>query len=98
MLKKIVISEDIQFNDLIQYAQFKHSLSESYGRMPIYKADKFSIYVMSWLAGDFTAIHSHGHSDWGIVINYGKTSHRVYSMGNNYLKLIQKSTLPVGHI
>jgi hypothetical protein len=48
---------------------------------------------MSWAPGDFTAIHNHGHVEWGCVLALGNATHRLYSFENDILVL--RSTRPV---
>ncbi|MEA2042082.1 MAG: cysteine dioxygenase family protein [Bacteroidota bacterium] len=92
---------NITEEELTGFSNFNHCPSESYGRQELYKADNYGIYVMSWNPGDFTAIHSHGHSEWGAVYFLGNAEHRVYRAEGNTLKLMiaeiikKKSIAPV---
>ncbi len=94
-----VVSENrIKSSDLKLYEMFEHCPKESYGRMPIYDNGNFKILLMSWKAGDFTAIHNHGYTEWGCVYFLGDATHRLYSVENNELKVIQKDDFYNGQI
>ena len=67
-----ILSETIKLagmkaEDYLRLSNFNHEISLSYGRNLIYQGLNYSIYLMSWAPGDFTAIHSHGVSQWGAV-------------------------------
>jgi hypothetical protein len=53
---------------------------------------------MSWVPGDFTAIHSHGSSEWGAVYFLGEVNHRLYRADKNKIELVQKGIVPEGFI
>lgn len=84
--------------DLLPFSNFEHPISESYGRCELFHADNFGVYVMSWCKGDFTAIHSHGHSDWGAVYFLGDAEHRTYYTKGNELKLMSSEIIKKGSI
>lgn len=88
----------IEEEDIFPFSNFKHPVSESYGRSELFCADNFGIYVMSWCKGDFTAIHSHGHSDWGAVYFLGDADHRTYYAKNKELKLLSSEIIKNGSI
>ncbi len=97
-LIKTVKDLDILEKDLLQYSTFNHCIAESYGRETIYKGENFGIYLMSWSQGDFTAIHNHGHSEWGLVYFFGNAEHRIYTAKGNKIKLEKKEILSKGTI
>jgi len=70
----------------------------SFGRAKLYQGLNFVIYLMSWAEGDYTAIHNHGHSDWGAVSFLGEMNHRLYTKENGTIMLANKSIIPVGTI
>jgi hypothetical protein len=53
---------------------------------------------MSWKSGDFTAIHNHGYTEWGCVYFFGEATHRLYSVTNAELKILQKDNFHKGQI
>ena len=53
---------------------------------------------MSWAKGDFTAIHNHGHSEWGAVYFLGDAEHRTYFSKKNELKLMSSEIIKKGSI
>jgi predicted metal-dependent enzyme (double-stranded beta helix superfamily) len=97
-LVNIIKQVNIRQQDVEQYAQYKHPKQESYGRCEIYKTDNFGIYAMSWNPGDFTAIHSHGHSEWGAVFFLGNANHRLYSVEGKFIDLVLSETIRKGSI
>jgi len=86
-LLKIVKNAGITEKDFVQYSKFDHCKTESYGRNTLYKGKNFGIYVMSWSPGDFTGIHGHGHSEWGVVYFLGDADHRTYKVAGNKVEL-----------
>ena len=98
MVLEMVESYNLTEQDVAQYASFNHSQNESYGRQLIYDNGNFKILLMSWKPGDFTAIHNHGYTEWGCVYFFGEATHRLYSVTNDELKIIQKDNFQKGQI
>lgn len=80
------------------YFYTNHPANESYGRKLIWDNGDFKILLMTWLPGDFTAIHNHGHADWGGVYFFGDATHRLYEVENNELALVEKTIFPKGQV
>lgn len=94
-----LIKQNIPENaDCLPFNKFEHPVCDSYGRNNIYEGKNFSIYIMSWAPGDFTAIHSHGLSDWGAVYFFSDINHRLYTASGNKVELAQKGIVPAGTI
>jgi len=83
---------------LQDYQNFDHNQALSYGRTIIYQGNSFTIYIMSWSPGDFTAIHSHGVSDWGSVVFFSDTNHRLYDAHGLTIQLVKKGIIPAGTV
>jgi predicted metal-dependent enzyme (double-stranded beta helix superfamily) len=98
VLAEIIHSSNVTESDLKEFSEFNHNQNDSYGRRQIYKTENFGIYVMSWCKGDFTAIHSHGHSEWGAVYFLGDADHRTYFANGNELKLMSSEIIKTGSI
>jgi predicted metal-dependent enzyme (double-stranded beta helix superfamily) len=98
LVSEIVESNRISENDVASYVSYDHSPNESYGRQLIYDNGNFKILLMSWKSGDFTAIHNHGYTEWGCVYFFGEATHRLYSVTENELKIIQKDNFHKGQI
>ncbi|MBE9028218.1 cysteine dioxygenase family protein [filamentous cyanobacterium LEGE 11480] len=81
-----VKSAHIQVADLLPWAEFNHPVSHSYGRQLVYAEPNFEIMVMSWLPGDFSAIHDHGSAQWGAVQSFGAAEHGVYRFTQGQLQ------------
>jgi hypothetical protein len=84
--------------DFLPFSEFDHALDQSYGRNNIYQGPNYSIYIMSWAPGDFTAIHSHGASLWGAVYFFDNTSHRLYKAEGHKIELRSSAGVPGGTI
>jgi len=89
---------DIKAESLSKYQDFKHDIDKSYGRKVVYEGSNFIVYIMSWAPGDFTAIHSHGFSDWGSVVFFADTNHRLYHAEGQKITLTGKSIIPKGSV
>ena len=83
-------------NDFIPYQTFKHSNHESYGRKLLIDKGKFKILLMSWRPGDFTAIHNHGFTEWGIVHFFGEATHRLYENQSDSISLLESTNFSAG--
>ncbi|MEM1367203.1 MAG: cysteine dioxygenase family protein, partial [Cyanobacteria bacterium P01_H01_bin.15] len=82
VLKNAQVSAD----DLFPWADFKHSPTDSYGRQLLYHGGNFEIMVMTWLPGDFSAIHDHGSTQWGAVQCFGHADHYIYRFCDHKLR------------
>jgi predicted metal-dependent enzyme (double-stranded beta helix superfamily) len=98
LVAEMVESYNLREQDVAQYFSYNHSPNESYGRKMIYDNGNFKILLMSWKPGDFTAIHNHGQTDWGCVYFLGEATHRLYSVTDDKLKIIQKDNFQKGQI
>ncbi len=98
LVANIVSQVKLTASDLAIYKTFDHPISESYGRKLIFDHGNFKILLMSWRLGDFTAIHNHGHTEWGCVYFFGSATHRLYSTINDELKIVQKDQFQKGQI
>ena len=97
-LFEIVKNAGITEKDFVQYAKFDHCKTESYGRNTLYQGLNFGIYIMSWGPGDFTAVHSHGHSEWGVVYFLGNADHRTYVADGKKIELKSSEIIRKGTI
>lgn len=98
MLLELIANLEINEEDIRQYQSYNHNVECSYGRNELYTNEYFRIYLMSWDAGDATAIHDHGSTDWGCVQFFGETEHRLYSLEDEILKLKEKEKICSGSI
>jgi predicted metal-dependent enzyme (double-stranded beta helix superfamily) len=74
--------------DLQAWEHFSHKKKDSYGRILVYGEEYFEIMVMSWAPEDYSAVHDHGQTKWGIVQTFGASEHSVYQLIENRLELI----------
>jgi hypothetical protein len=88
----------LKAEDFQKFQHYNHDAALSYGRTVVYEATNFIIYVMSWAPGDFTAIHSHGYSDWGCVVFFSDTNHNLYHANGKEILLAGKSIIPKGSV
>ncbi len=98
ILVEIIKHAKVSEKDLNQFESYNHSITESYGRSKIFECADFTVFVMSWSPLDFTAIHSHGHSEWGAVLFLNDTNHRLYNAKGKSIELAQKGIVPKGSI
>jgi predicted metal-dependent enzyme (double-stranded beta helix superfamily) len=98
ILIDILTNAGIKSEDFLQFNTFNHDSLKSYGRNKIFESRNFTIYLMSWAWGDFTAIHSHGLADWGAVCFLGDVNHRLYKTKHNKIELTEKGIIPQGAI
>lgn len=91
-IESLVQKHPINRHEILPLNNFVHPDNESYGRRQLYANDRFSIYLMSWCPGDFTAIHDHGTTQWGCVVALDDFTHRLYQFNHN--KLVIKDNKP----
>jgi len=87
VVENIISKMHISAGDLKSYTDFGHPAKISYGRRTVFENSRFKILVISWIPGDSTAIHNHGSSDWGCILHFGKTVHRIYEFRDRWLSL-----------
>lgn len=83
--KEAVEQANLSATDLMRWASFDRPVTDSYGRKLVFDGGHFEIMVMSWLPGDFSAIHDHGATQWGAVQCFGVAEHLVYHLSDGYL-------------
>lgn len=82
----MMIEADVSAQDLMPWADFYHPIADSYGRQLVFDGGHFEIMVMSWLPGDFSAIHDHGSTQWGAVQCFGSADHYIYGFEQGKLR------------
>lgn len=92
-IKEIVAAANIQQEDLQPYADFDHPVEDGYGRKMIYDAGKFEMMAMSWNPGDYSSIHNHGYTQWGVVQVFGNVHHFIYNNSGTELSFARKEIL-----
>ncbi len=96
LAKELVEKANVQVEDLMHYAAFDHPIEDCYGRQLVFENDHFEVMVMSWNPRDYSSIHNHGHTEWGVVQVFGDTHHMIYSLKDNVLSFAKKEILPKG--
>ena len=64
----------------------------------IYDGGSFEIMAMSWMPGDYSAIHDHGHAQWGAVQVFGPAEHAVFAMDSETITTLSRTQLTCGRI
>ena len=95
---RIIKEADVKPEDLKPWARFDHPVQDSYGRELVIKGDHFEIMVMSWRPGDFSAIHDHGHTQWGAVQIFGPAEHATFRVEDGYISTLARWTVKPGDI
>lgn len=94
--KELVISADVQVEDMIQYADFDHPVADCYGRKLVFDNGQFEVMVMSWCPGDYSSIHNHGYTQWGVVQAFGNAHHLIYQIKDNEMSFAKKEIVTSG--
>ncbi len=92
-MRKMILEANVQAEDLKPWADFDHPISDSYGRKLIYKGDNFEIMAMSWRPGDFSTIHDHGHTQWGVVQVFGPAEHATFRENEGKISTLARWTM-----
>ncbi|MEM1322738.1 MAG: cysteine dioxygenase family protein [Bacteroidota bacterium] len=94
--RNLVLEADVKVEDMMAYAAFDHPVEDCYGRQLVHDGGNFEVMVMSWKPGDYSSIHNHGYTQWGVVQVFGHTHHMIYNTKNNRLNFSKKEILPAG--
>ncbi|RMG62393.1 MAG: cysteine dioxygenase [Bacteroidetes bacterium] len=94
--REIVLAAEVQVEDMMVYADFDHPVADCYGRQMVYDGGHFEVMVMSWNPGDYSSIHNHGYTQWGVVQVFGHTHHFMYRHRNDRLEFARREILPAG--
>lgn len=94
--KEVVLEADVQLEDMMEYADFGHAVEDCYGRKLVHDAGNFEVMVMSWEPGDYSSIHNHGYTEWGVVQVFGNTHHFLYNLKDEKLSFAKKEMLASG--
>lgn len=78
-IKALISEAKISQAELMPWADSSHPAQDSYGRHLVFHGGHFEIMVMTWLPGDFSAIHDHGATQWGAVQSFGAAEHYIYT-------------------
>lgn len=89
-VRRVLLDHPIQESELMPWADFDHPTADSYGRKLVHQGDRFEVMVMSWLPGDFSAIHDHGHTQWGAVQVFGPAEHATFREENGKLRTLAR--------
>jgi hypothetical protein len=76
--------------DLTRWQDLRHPLADSYGRRLIARGPHFELLLMSWLPGDYSAIHDHGRAEWGAVRYFGAADHIVFDLDDGLLSIRER--------
>ena len=98
IVRECLLTANIQAEDLHPWADFDHPVEHSYGRRLVYDGGDFEIMVMSWVPGDFSAIHDHGGTQWGAVQSFGEATHLTYQLTGNHLSTLAKTPFRHGSV
>ncbi len=97
-LEYTVKNAGINVSDIDNYINFRHLLSESYGRKIIYESKKLEIVTMSWNVDDFTSIHDHGAAQWGLVLAFGAVQNTTFELKEGKIQMLDEQVLKKGEI
>lgn len=94
--KELVVDAQVDVDDLMEYADFDHPVEDCYGRKLVYDGGSFEVMVMSWLPGDYSSIHNHGYTEWGVVQAFGAAQNNLFCIKNGIFQLTKKEILQPG--
>jgi SAM-dependent methyltransferase/predicted metal-dependent enzyme (double-stranded beta helix superfamily) len=103
LARRIVEESGVSADDLAPWTDFDHPREDSYGRKLAFHDSFFEIMVMSWVPGDMSEIHDHGHTLWGAVKVFGPAEHAAFSITDQYITTTVREsfeperTIAVGH-
>ncbi|NRA52117.1 MAG: methyltransferase domain-containing protein [Phaeodactylibacter sp.] len=97
-LCEIIQKAKVQSEEIMPWADFDHSVSDSYGRKLIYQGEHFEIMAMSWKPGDFSGIHDHGYTEWGAIKVFGPAEHATFRIEDRKISTLSRVQFKTGTI
>jgi SAM-dependent methyltransferase/predicted metal-dependent enzyme (double-stranded beta helix superfamily) len=94
--REILQNANVAENDIKKWAHFDHPVSDSYGRKLVYDGGHFEIMAMSWVPGDYSAIHDHGFTQWGAVQIFGPAEHAAFLAQDGEIHTLNRSVVQPG--
>jgi len=96
--RQLLLEAGLRPEDLAPWVDFGHPPADSYGRRLIYDGGFFEMMAMAWLPGDFSAIHDHGHTQWGAVQIFGPAEHAVFLVQDGEIKTLSRAHVKPGQV
>ncbi|HKK89310.1 MAG TPA: methyltransferase domain-containing protein [Saprospiraceae bacterium] len=97
-IARVLRESHVQEEDLKPWMDFNHADRDGYGRKLVYKSPYFEVMVMSWKPGDFSAIHDHGHTQWGAVKIFGPAEHATFRVEDDRIYTLARWRVKPGDI
>lgn len=97
-VRRIVLNAGVRQKDLQPWADYGHPTADSYGRRLIYSKGNFEMMAMSWAPGDFSAIHDHGHTQWGAVQVFGPAEHATFRVDEGRISTLSRTQFNPGDV
>ena len=89
---------DINASALTPWQDFNHPAHDSYGRRLIARGAHYELMLMSWVPGDYSAIHDHGIAEWGAVRYFGDADHILFRERQGVLSVRERMTMHRGDV
>ncbi len=96
--RELLLEAQLKMEDLEAWADYDHPAADSYGRRLVYDGGYFEMMVMSWLPGDCSGIHDHGHTQWGAVQVFGPAEHAVFLMQDGAISTLSRNKVKAGQV
>lgn len=97
-VKNIVKQAQVQEEELMPWADFDHPKQDCYGRKMVYDGGFFDVMVMSWVPGDFSALHDHGYAQWGAVKAFGAAEHAIFWVQDSEVRTLSRQVMKAGQV
>ena len=97
-MRRIILDAQVKQDDLMPWADFDHPATDGYGRKMVHHGGHFEIMVMSWIPGDFSAIHDHGYTQWGAVQVFGPAEHATFRIKDGQISTLDRWVFTPGDV
>lgn len=97
-MRRLVLDAGVTQDELMPWARFDHPATDSYGRILVHHGGHFEIMVMSWAPGDCSAIHDHGHTQYGCVQIFGPAEHAVFRVEDGVISTLSRNQVTPGQV
>ncbi len=96
--RDLLVKAELKMQDLEAWADYDHPAADSYGRKLLFDGGFFEMMVMSWEPGDCSAIHDHGHTQWGAVQIFGPAEHSVFLVQDGDIRTLTRTKIRPGEV
>lgn len=87
---KLVEEAGITEADIEEFIIRDYDNADCYGRTMVYDGGRFELMVMTWRPRNYSAIHDHGYTEWGVVMPFHTAHHNIFRLDDMKLSIAKQ--------